>query len=340
MKECPQCKRNYEDDSFTFCLDDGTLLKDRPVSFSQLPTANPPYRDEKTQAFTKENVQIGIASNLREAIEYQRKDLRKYVLVESLEINSSQLSEGKLYVDFTFHTCNYSIFYVSIPLDAGDPIKGYILFKGKMLSGAVKMFDNRMKNSPPYYKDYFTIRQWVSPEEAKDISETLKTSGNLFDFSDAIIPIKGGDKSPEAEEAQLDLTRAMMNAETENKIVQLETALSQHKDEISRWKTHADRLYGLGLLYGMAQEADDIIDLFKGSLTEEQVKHLDAQINSGLDNCLGAAARDSYYLNAPPIPKDVEGQRFWIRDHCSRLLMLIQQERQKQIPAYRPKNQD
>ncbi|HKC62665.1 MAG TPA: hypothetical protein VKB86_03465, partial [Pyrinomonadaceae bacterium] len=116
--------------------------------------------------------------------------------------------------------------------------------------------------------------------------------------------------------------------------------LSQHKDEISRWKIHADVIHQLGILYGMAQEADDIIDLFKGSLTIDQIKHLDARINSGLDNCLGAAARDNYYLNAPPIPGDVEGQRFWIRSHCAKLLVLIQQERHKQIPAYRPKNQD
>lgn len=99
-------------------------------------------------------------------------------------------------------------------------------------------------------------------------------------------------------------------------------------------------MYQLGLLHGMTQQADDIINFFHGSLTQEQIKYLDAHINSGIDHCLGIEVRDRYYERVPPIPSSMEGQGYWIRSHCSMLEALIKQERHKQIPAYRRTGQD
>src|SRR5690349_20868013 len=39
MKRCPECRRDYYDDSLLYCLDDGTALLDGPAS---LPTADEP----------------------------------------------------------------------------------------------------------------------------------------------------------------------------------------------------------------------------------------------------------------------------------------------------------
>jgi hypothetical protein len=41
MKKCPRCKRTYADDSFTFCLEDGTLLS-APYEIQKTPAPNDP----------------------------------------------------------------------------------------------------------------------------------------------------------------------------------------------------------------------------------------------------------------------------------------------------------
>ena len=42
MKRCPECRRDYHDDSLSYCLDDGAALVDGPASYeiigSELPT--------------------------------------------------------------------------------------------------------------------------------------------------------------------------------------------------------------------------------------------------------------------------------------------------------------
>ncbi|MEO8573309.1 MAG: hypothetical protein ABI481_05015, partial [Pyrinomonadaceae bacterium] len=47
MKRCPECRRNYHDDSLSFCLDDGTLLVDGPAT-DESATAIQPTRESKT----------------------------------------------------------------------------------------------------------------------------------------------------------------------------------------------------------------------------------------------------------------------------------------------------
>src|SRR3982750_808060 len=37
MKRCPQCRRDYYDDSLLYCLDDGTSLLEGPLSLSDEP---------------------------------------------------------------------------------------------------------------------------------------------------------------------------------------------------------------------------------------------------------------------------------------------------------------
>jgi len=32
MKRCPECRRDYHDDSLLYCLDDGNVLLDGPAS--------------------------------------------------------------------------------------------------------------------------------------------------------------------------------------------------------------------------------------------------------------------------------------------------------------------
>ena len=37
MKRCPECRRDYYDDSLMYCLDDGTALLEGPISLSDDP---------------------------------------------------------------------------------------------------------------------------------------------------------------------------------------------------------------------------------------------------------------------------------------------------------------
>ena len=59
MKRCPECRRDYYDDTLSFCLDDGTALLEGPALIDEPATAvfsAPPSgglrADERTQQFT------------------------------------------------------------------------------------------------------------------------------------------------------------------------------------------------------------------------------------------------------------------------------------------------
>jgi hypothetical protein len=53
MKRCPECRRDYYDDSLLYCLDDGSALLDGPGS-DRTPTAVLPIPDNEmpTRPFT------------------------------------------------------------------------------------------------------------------------------------------------------------------------------------------------------------------------------------------------------------------------------------------------
>lgn len=53
MKRCPQCRRDYYDDTLSFCLDDGTSLVEGPVSFEEPATAviSPHETEPATRTF-------------------------------------------------------------------------------------------------------------------------------------------------------------------------------------------------------------------------------------------------------------------------------------------------
>src|SRR2546421_2906191 len=55
MKRCPECRRDYYDDSLLYCLDDGSALLEGPATLDEPATALldvsvPPVRPEQPQA--------------------------------------------------------------------------------------------------------------------------------------------------------------------------------------------------------------------------------------------------------------------------------------------------
>jgi hypothetical protein len=337
MKLCPQCRTPYTDPSLIYCLKDGVvLIDDVPSGYASKEATLKLPDNASDRALCPD-------SSLHDIAEYEIKRLQKFVLVETCMVNSSPLSEGKLYIEFKFPVINLSIYSVTIPMIKGAVIEGSILFKGNMLSGSAKMTENDVRHINPTTRGHFIIRQWINLDEAKDIVETLGKTGNLFDFSNINVHIKS-DEFPDAKAAKLDLTRGMQNADLENKLIQVEAELrakrdsqetlnAQHRKEVAKWQIHADKLYRLSLVYGMALQADDIIDFFRQTLSKGILERLRANIDNTLIHCFGASYRDKYFERQPPVPDEDElnAQMFWIRSIHSSLEVIIEHERQKQL---------
>jgi hypothetical protein len=79
MKRCPECRRDYFDESLPFCLDDGTRLLDGPVSVDEPATAFLHSTTSLTKAATL--AQIGI-SNPNAVLSSLSKKLDKPLLIQ------------------------------------------------------------------------------------------------------------------------------------------------------------------------------------------------------------------------------------------------------------------
>src|SRR5689334_16072733 len=53
MKRCPDCRRDYYDDSLSYCLDDGSVLLDGPPSLEEPATAIQDETNRFNEAPTK-----------------------------------------------------------------------------------------------------------------------------------------------------------------------------------------------------------------------------------------------------------------------------------------------
>src|SRR5687768_9504686 len=64
MKRCPECRRDYSDETLLYCLDDGTVLLDGPAAAADTATAIMPAsrvsNEEPTQVFEREASLAGI----------------------------------------------------------------------------------------------------------------------------------------------------------------------------------------------------------------------------------------------------------------------------------------
>src|SRR5688572_25309584 len=66
MKRCPECKRDYTDETLLYCLDDGTALLDGPSSADENKTALLP--EAETRALTKQPADLARRPAIRKAI--------------------------------------------------------------------------------------------------------------------------------------------------------------------------------------------------------------------------------------------------------------------------------
>ena len=254
--------------------------------------------------------------------EYGIKHIKKFVLVETCAINSAHLADGRLYIDFTFAILNLSLFQVGIPLPEGAVIEGSILFKGHPLSGTAKLFENSTKHTNPTDRNNFTIRQWVNSDEARDIGETLKNFGNLFDFSRAIVSVRN-EESPDSDAWKLDLTRGMQNTDLQNKIVVLGKENIWLSRGITLWHDRASNIEVLTLALGMFYRAYNQLE--QGEiLSKETANSLKGRFLQALHGCFhDHKLEDDYSDSLPPLPDSINEQKQWIDSQCSKLVALL-----------------
>ncbi|HST54068.1 MAG TPA: hypothetical protein VLJ61_18825 [Pyrinomonadaceae bacterium] len=207
-------------------------------------------------------------------------------------------------------------------------IEGPILFKGDRLSGTTKLVGNEVKSCPPDSRKFFKVRQWVNIDEAKDIPETLKTVGNRFDFSEAIIYIKA-DKFPGDKPAQLNLTRGMQNADLGNKIIELENANARLRTEITAWKEWAGIVKEMNLALGACYQAYNQAERGE-ALSEEALNNLKMRISHALST-LPNEPRWLFEIKdeLPPTPDSIDEQQKWIDSLCCKLREIINEQWQR-----------
>jgi hypothetical protein len=272
---------------------------------------------------------------LHTVVRYQLNGLRKYVLVGNCTVNVNPFSEGRRYLEITFNLQNFSMFHVSIPMPVDAVIEGSIHFKGEMLSGVAKLVVNKVAALPPYGINTLTIRQWVNTDEVTDISETLKVSGNLFDFSKAIVYIKA-DEFPDMEAAKLDLTRGMQDAELENEIIRLKAELEGEGARRESLKAqydanaaeHARRArivrslnYARGAALIVMHQIGEDEPVSKGTL-----QYLASVISPVLENYFDESRIFEWFGDTlQNIPDTPLGQEAWVRGFFATLGRLIEQ---------------
>jgi hypothetical protein len=242
--------------------------------------------------------------------------------VENCAIDSSHFEKGELYVDFTFPVLNLSMYTVSIPMAKGAVIENSILFKGKMLSREAKLFENHVKHNNPTETGYFIIRQWVNSDEAKDITQTLEKSGNLFDFSEAMVYVSI-DEFPAAKSAKLDLTRGMQNAALENNLVERRNDNAWLRSGLTLWRERAGNIEELTRTLGIFYLASFQLD-YGEMLSQATGNTLKGRFMIALSDCFhDHKLEDEYSDNLPPLPDSIPEQKNWINAQCSKLRSLI-----------------
>lgn len=98
------------------------------------------------------------------------------------------------------------------------------------------------------------------------------------------------------------------------------------ESEINNWILRADRIHRLSMARGMIQQAEDIISFFRTPLPPSQLRYLDSNINSTLQQCLGTEFRNEYYRHIGEVPEPANEQHEWIRSHNQQLIALTERE--------------
>lgn len=84
MKRCPECRRDFYDDSLIFCLDDGTRLLDGPPSVDASATALLHSSAQPAEAATRAQIDVTKPTAILSSPDSTSKKLDKRLLAAAL----------------------------------------------------------------------------------------------------------------------------------------------------------------------------------------------------------------------------------------------------------------
>jgi tetratricopeptide (TPR) repeat protein len=170
MKRCPECRRNYYDDSLAYCLDDGTALLEGPASSNEMPTAILPGLEKKnvvTRTLADESRSFRTGEMAKES--------RRLHLVVGLSVVAAAVMALSFAVYFRNETAS------SIESPEKNRSKAYDYYlRGKIKVGSenpedneasIKLFEEAVATDPNYAEAYAALAQAYNVKAFRRASE-------------------------------------------------------------------------------------------------------------------------------------------------------------------------
>ena len=169
MKRCPECRRDYYDDSLLYCLDDGSALLDGPASAKEMPTA---ILSEVTQENLPPTVLLDSGSTSTRGKTSIKKSRRLALIVGGVAVLA--VSAGALAMYFRDQPASSAG-----PIDHNKAYESYLRGKIKIGSenpednnASIKYLEEAIAADPNYAEAYAALAQ------AYNIKAFLHASGD------------------------------------------------------------------------------------------------------------------------------------------------------------------
>ena len=130
---------------------------------------------------------------LHELAECQRLNLSSAVVIEIRRLENGEISQNARYIDFTFILYNKSVHYV----DLQDSIQGHLQLCECPLGGPKEMLSKNTNPFPPTLQQYFKIRQWLTQDDERRISNSINPNEDKFDFDKLRFVVRTGNDDPQ-----------------------------------------------------------------------------------------------------------------------------------------------
>ena len=182
MKRCPDCRRDYYDDSLLYCLDDGSALLEGPSSAKEMPTAI-------LRELSEDNIQTKVhpasGSTSSDSKDYTDKSRRLLLIVSAIAISAV------LVVSLAMYFRNEPVSSSAGPIDHNKAYDYYLRGKIKIGSenpedsdASIKFLEQAVAADPNYAEAYAALAQVynmkaflrVSGEEKKRLIEDAEVA--------------------------------------------------------------------------------------------------------------------------------------------------------------------
>lgn len=132
--------------------------------------------------------------------EADKQGIQNAVKIRGIDFRN-EIEPGRIpYVDFVFSVSNQSVYEITVD----DAVDGYIRFHNEELTREKKIVETTAHDCQIRDKCFFTIRQWLSQEQADFIMQD-RNSERPFWFDNLIITVRGGSNFPDITPRRLEI---------------------------------------------------------------------------------------------------------------------------------------